>query len=63
MAVTVAMPEEILADQDRRLFVDRFSRFDFLVKHDDRRAGRQGHLRLVELRLVLLRLEWQVQDS
>ena len=62
LAELVAAAEEVFADQDRRMLGHFGGRLDFFVVDDHRAAGRQRHLRAFELRLVLGRLERQIDE-
>ena len=62
-ALPVAVPEEILADEHLGRAVGGRGGLDLLVEDDHRPARREVHLRPVELRLVLGRLERQIEHG
>ena len=63
LAEAVAVAEEVLADEDRRMLGHFGGRLDFFVIDDHRAAGRERHLRALELGLVLGRLERQIEQG
>ena len=61
LTLSVAVLEEVLSDQDRHLVRARLRRFDLFMEDDHRAAGRERHLRSLEFRFMLRRLERQIE--